>query len=225
MGVRFYVLPIRSIGERSPGGRPVCLPTDLRFLDHYAEQRLPDCSSKDDGLRRCRRRHHRGNPGSRRARSQQCSTHGCLHIWRAQRRDGLHHELPSRLLHREDYSERQTLRLVPVRGYIRSSIKPTMKHMTKRQRRAGTSLVEAALTLGLFTSIVFSIFDFGYVMYMHQTVANRVQSAARYGSLNPTDTTGMTNYVLYNSSTGSGMGIFGITTSSVTANRTGSGTT
>jgi Flp pilus assembly protein TadG len=100
-----------------------------------------------------------------------------------------------------------------------------MKYMTKRQRRAGTSLVEAALTLGLYTSIVFSIFDFGYVMYMHQTVAYRVQSAARYGSLNPTDTTGMTNYVLYNSSTGSGPGIFGITTSSVTATRTGSATT
>lgn len=96
--------------------------------------------------------------------------------------------------------------------------------LTNRKRRAGTSLVESALTLGLYTSIVFSIFDFGYVMYMHQTVANRVQSAARYGALNPTDTTGMQNVVLYNSSTGSGTGIFGITASNVTASRTGSGT-
>jgi Flp pilus assembly protein TadG len=100
-----------------------------------------------------------------------------------------------------------------------------MKYTKKRQRRAGSSLVETALTLGLYTSIVFSIFDFGYVMYMHQTVAGRVEAATRYGALNPTDTTGMQNYVLYNASTGSGTGLYGITTSNVTATRTGSGTT
>jgi Flp pilus assembly protein TadG len=100
-----------------------------------------------------------------------------------------------------------------------------MKPMKNRKRRAGTSLVESALTLGLYTGIVFSIFDFGYVMYMHQTVASRVQTAARYGALNPTDTAGMKNVVLYNSSAGSGNGIFGITSSNVTATRTGSGTT
>ena len=100
-----------------------------------------------------------------------------------------------------------------------------MKSLNRRQRCAGTALVETALTLGLYTAVVFSIFDYGYVMYMHQTMANRVQAAARYGSLNPTDTTGMKNVVLYNSATGSGTGIFGITTSNVTATRTGSGTT
>jgi Flp pilus assembly protein TadG len=93
------------------------------------------------------------------------------------------------------------------------------------KRRRGTALVEAALTLLLYTSMVFSIFDFGYVMYMHQTVASRVSAAARYGALNPTDTTGMKNYVLYNQATGTGTGIFGISSSNVTATRTGSGTT
>jgi Flp pilus assembly protein TadG len=99
-----------------------------------------------------------------------------------------------------------------------------MPQNMNRKRRAGTSLVESALTLGLYTSIVFSIFDYGFVMYMHQAVANRVAAAARYGALNPTDTTGMQNYVLYNQPTGSGSGIFGITSSNVTANRVGSGT-
>jgi hypothetical protein len=72
--------------------------------------------------------------------------------------------------------------------------------------------------------IVFSIFDFGYVMFMHQMVAHRVETAARYGALNPTDTTGIKNVVLYNSSTGTGTGLFGITASDVTASRVGSGT-
>jgi Flp pilus assembly protein TadG len=100
-----------------------------------------------------------------------------------------------------------------------------MKQNTNRKRRAGSSVVEAALTLGLYTTIVFSIFDYGFVMFMHQTVAYRVSAAARYGALNPTDTAGMQNYVLYNQSTGSGAGIFGITSSKVTANRVGTGTT
>ncbi len=55
-------------------------------------------------------------------------------------------------------------------------------------------------------------------MYMHQAVA------FRYGSLNPTDITGTRNYVLYNQNTGSGAGMFGITSANVTATRTGSGT-
>ena len=100
-----------------------------------------------------------------------------------------------------------------------------MKPITKRKRCAGVAIVEASLTLGLYCAIVFSIFDFGFVLYMHQAVAHRVSAAARYGALNPTDTTGIRNYVLYSQTTGSGAGIFGMTSSDVTASRVGSGTT
>jgi len=85
-------------------------------------------------------------------------------------------------------------------------------------------MIETALTIGLFTSIVFALFDFGYIMYMHQTLLSRLETAARYGSLNPTDTTGMKNYVLYNQTTGSGAGLFGLQAANVTASRSGSGT-
>ena len=93
--------------------------------------------------------------------------------------------------------------------------------------RAGqlpAALVESSLTLLLFTTVVFSLFDFGYVWYLHQTVVDRARAAARYGSLNPTDTTGMKNMVLYYSSTGSGAGLFGLRTSNVSASRSGAGT-
>lgn len=99
-----------------------------------------------------------------------------------------------------------------------------MQREKNRSKRAGTALVEAALTLGLFTAIVFSLVDYGYVMFLHQTLAYRAQAAARYGALNPTDTTGMQNMVLYGAATGSGTGMFGLTTSNVTATRSGSGT-
>jgi Flp pilus assembly protein TadG len=95
----------------------------------------------------------------------------------------------------------------------------------RKRRQAGTALVETALSLTLYTYIVFSLVDFGYVMYMFQTLSQRAENAARYGALNPTDSTGMQNYVLYNAATGCGSGIFGLTSSNVTATRSGSGTT
>jgi Flp pilus assembly protein TadG len=100
-----------------------------------------------------------------------------------------------------------------------------MSTPSRRKRQAGTALVETALSLTLFTYIVFSLVDFGYVMFMFQTLASRAETAARYGSLNPTDTTGMQNLVLYSSTTGSGAGMFGLTSSNVVATRSGSGTT
>lgn len=100
-----------------------------------------------------------------------------------------------------------------------------MKMPTNKNRRAGVAMIEATLTLGLYLAIIFSLWDFGYVMYLHQTLASRAEAAARYGALNPTDTAGMQNMVLYNSSAaGSGTGIFGLTSSNVTATRSDSGT-
>ena len=99
-----------------------------------------------------------------------------------------------------------------------------MNPKPRKSRESGTALVETALTLSLYVIIVFSLFDFGYIMFLHQTIAARVEAAARYGALNPTDTTGMKNYVLYYGPTGSGGAIFGLTASNVSATRTGSGT-
>jgi hypothetical protein len=99
-----------------------------------------------------------------------------------------------------------------------------MQKPNRRTRQAGTALVETALSLSLYTAIVFSLWDFGYILFLHQTLAHRAEIAARYGALHPTDTTGMKNYVLYNKSTGTGTGIFGLKASNVTATRTGSGT-
>lgn len=96
--------------------------------------------------------------------------------------------------------------------------------MKKQNRKAGTVLVEATLSLLLYTGIIFSLWDYGYLMFLHQTLASRAETAARYGALNPTDTAGMQNMVLYNAASGNGTGLFGLTSSNVTATRSGSGT-
>jgi Flp pilus assembly protein TadG len=98
-----------------------------------------------------------------------------------------------------------------------------MKNTTNCRRR-GTALVETSLSLLLYTSILFSLVDAGYVFFLHQTLASRAENAARYGALNPTDTTGIQNMVLYNATTGSGTGMFGLTASNVNVSRAGSGT-
>jgi Flp pilus assembly protein TadG len=97
-----------------------------------------------------------------------------------------------------------------------------MNTKPRRKRQAGTALVETALSLTLFTYIVFSLVDFGYVMWRFQTLASRAESAARYAALNPADTTGTQNIVLYNAPTGSGTGLFGLTSSNVVVTRSGS---
>jgi Flp pilus assembly protein TadG len=98
-------------------------------------------------------------------------------------------------------------------------------HLNRRRKQKGATLVEASLSLTLFVLVIFTLFDLGYVMYIHQTLTERARAAARYGSLNPTDTTGMKNVAVYYATTGSGTGVLGISPSNVTAVRAGSGTT
>ncbi len=86
-------------------------------------------------------------------------------------------------------------------------------------------MLEAGLTLSLFLVVLFTIFDLGYVLFLHQTIVNRARAAARYGAINPADLDGVRNYVVYNSPTGGGRGMFGMRPSNVIATRTGSGTT
>lgn len=96
---------------------------------------------------------------------------------------------------------------------------------SNRKHSKGAAMIESTLVLTLYLVMVFSIFDFGYVMFLHSTLVNRARAAARYGALNPSDTAGIENYVLYGTSSGTGAGLFGLTASNVNASRSGSGTT
>jgi hypothetical protein len=71
---------------------------------------------------------------------------------------------------------------------------------SNQSRRKGATMIESTLVLTLYVIMIFSIFDFGYVLFLHSTIVNRASTAARYG-------------------------IFGLTASNVSATRSGSGTT
>jgi Flp pilus assembly protein TadG len=75
--------------------------------------------------------------------------------------------------------------------------------LTKRNTRSqrGSGMVETALILLTFLMMLIGTIDFGQVLYFHQSLVERARAAARYGAINPTDSTGIKNVALYNSTT------------------------
>ena len=57
-------------------------------------------------------------------------------------------------------------------------------------RERGSTVVEAALTLSLFLTIVFGVFDFAWVLFQQQTYAHQARTAVRWAVVNLDDTAG-----------------------------------
>ena len=79
-----------------------------------------------------------------------------------------------------------------------------MRIERRKNRERGSSLLESALILLTFIMMLIGTIDFGQVVYFHQSLVERARAAARYGVINPTNTTGIQNVAVYNSSTSSG---------------------
>lgn len=73
--------------------------------------------------------------------------------------------------------------------------------MTRKHSERGSTLVETSLILLTFLLMLIGTIDFGQVLYFHQSLVERARAAARYGAINPTDTTGIQNMAVYNSAT------------------------
>lgn len=87
-----------------------------------------------------------------------------------------------------------------------------------RSRRAqrGASVIEATLVLMLALMFACSIFDFGHVLFIHQTLAHQVREAARYAALHPDETDRIRNILLYGNGDGGTTPFFGLTADNVT---------
>jgi Flp pilus assembly protein TadG len=99
---------------------------------------------------------------------------------------------------------------------------------TRRRTSGGSVMVETALIFIVFACLLLGAFDFGQFLFVHQALVERARSAARWGSINdPTDTTSITNMVLYNQAAtpGSGTGsYFNLATANVIVTNPGTGT-
>ena len=69
----------------------------------------------------------------------------------------------------------------------------------RRRSERGQTLVEGALALIVFLSLLFAVVDCGLVLVSHQTLVERVRSAVRWGVVRPWDGTGeqVANLILY----------------------------
>jgi Flp pilus assembly protein TadG len=76
-----------------------------------------------------------------------------------------------------------------------------MQLARRNNRERGATLLESALLLLTFLTMVIGVLDFGQVLYLHQSLVERARSGARYGAINPTDSAGIQNMAVYNSST------------------------
>lgn len=69
----------------------------------------------------------------------------------------------------------------------------------RRHSQRGQTLVEGALALLVFMSLLFAVVDCGLVLVSHQTLVERVRAAVRWGVVRPWDGSGeqVANLILY----------------------------
>ena len=87
--------------------------------------------------------------------------------------------------------------------------------------RRGQALIEATLTLTLFLTFLFSLYDFGWTLFYHQTLIHQARTGARYAAVNPGSLDAAKNLVLYNQTSAGTNGIFGLQPANVTVSRLG----
>ena len=77
--------------------------------------------------------------------------------------------------------------------------------MTRRHVRSqrGQTLVEGAMALLVFFTLLFGVVDCGLMLVSHQSLVERVRSAVRWGVVRPWDGTGeqIANLILYDQPT------------------------
>jgi len=108
---------------------------------------------------------------------------------------------------------------IVIRGAINPVQDPTISSHALSSRRSGRwfhrpsgqATVEFAIASILFLTIVLGTVDFGRAIYMDSELTNSVREGARYATVAPTDTSGIKNRVIQQS-TG-----LGLTSSNITA--------
>jgi Flp pilus assembly protein TadG len=66
----------------------------------------------------------------------------------------------------------------------------------RRHQTSGQAIVEFAIVSVAFFMMVFGTIDFGRAIYMYSQLHNAVREGARYGKMNPADTSGIKSKVI-----------------------------
>lgn len=71
----------------------------------------------------------------------------------------------------------------------------------KKKTQRGQGLLESVLVTLAFLMVTIGTIDMGQVLFVHQSLVERVRAALRYGATHPFDATTLENMVLYNQPT------------------------
>ncbi len=91
----------------------------------------------------------------------------------------------------------------------------------------GQALVESALSILVFITMMIGVIDLGQMIYFQQSLVERTRAAARYGSISPSQTAAIRNVAIYgnpNPPEGATPVLPGLTQSMVTVETFGVGT-
>lgn len=94
-------------------------------------------------------------------------------------------------------------------------------------RQRGQALVESALSILVFITMMIGVIDLGQMIYFQQSLVERTRAAARYGSISPSQTAAIRNVAIYgnpNPPEGATPVLPGLTQSMVTVETFGVGT-
>ncbi len=98
----------------------------------------------------------------------------------------------------------------------------------RRRTNIGSVMVETALVFLVFIAMLIATFDFGQFLFIHQALVERARYAARWGAINdPTNSTSITNMMLYNQAATPASGTasyFNLTAANVSVTNPNSGT-
>jgi hypothetical protein len=69
--------------------------------------------------------------------------------------------------------------------------------IARNRKRRGQALIESALVVLVFFTIVIGILDCGQVLFIHSALVDRVRTTLRWAAVNPYDETQIRNMVRY----------------------------
>lgn len=104
---------------------------------------------------------------------------------------------------------------------------PPIRRPHPRHRERGQAMIESALTLVVFITMMIGVLDLGQMIYFQQSLVERTRAAARYGSISPSQTTAIRNVAIFgvpNPPAGATPVLPGLTQSMVTVETFGIGT-
>ncbi|MBI1895049.1 MAG: pilus assembly protein [Acidobacteria bacterium] len=96
---------------------------------------------------------------------------------------------------------------------------PARKKGLRGSGEKGSVMVETSLTLLVFTVIVIGTLDFSHLLFVHQTLGERVRAALRYSTVHAYDVTATQNIVLYGQPNGGTQPSFNLTRDMVSVAR------